>query len=48
MRNLILSAALVSASLFGMSAHAADVPLEACITYIQLSSPVSVAKPGRI
>ena len=48
MRNLILSAALVSASLFGMSAHAADVPLEAGKTYVQLSSPVAVAKPGKI
>ena len=29
MRKLILSAALVTASLFGMTAQAADVPLEA-------------------
>ena len=48
MRNLILSAALVSASLFGMSAHAADVPLEAGKTYVQLSNAVPVAEPGKI
>ena len=48
MRNLILSAALVSASLFGMTAQAADVPLEAGKTYYELSNPVSVAVPGKI
>ena len=48
MRNLILSAALVSASLFGMSAQAADVPLEAGKTYIELTNAVPVAKPGKI
>ncbi|NMY74009.1 MULTISPECIES: thiol:disulfide interchange protein DsbA [Pseudomonas] len=48
MRNLILSAALVSASLFGMSAQAADVPLEAGKTYIELANAVPVAKPGKI
>lgn len=48
MRNLILSAALVSASLFGMSAQAADVPLEAGKTYVELSNAVPVAVPGKI
>ena len=48
MRNLILSAALVSASLFGMSAQAADVPLEAGKTYGELSNAVPVAAPGQI
>ena len=48
MRNLILSAALVSASLFGMSAQAANVPLEAGKTYVELSSAVPVAAPGKI
>ena len=48
MRNLILSAALVSASLFGMSAQAADVPLVAGETYVELSNPVPVAEPGKI
>ena len=48
MRNLILSAALVSASLFGVTAQAADVPLEAGKTYYELSNPVSVAVPGKI
>ena len=48
MRNLILSAALVSASLFGVTAQAADVPLEAGKTYIELSNAVPVAVPGKI
>lgn len=48
MRNLILSAALVSATLFGMTAQAADVPLEAGKTYIELNSAVPVAVPGKI
>jgi len=48
MRNLILSAALVAASAFGVTAHAADVPLEAGKTYVQLSNPVPVAEPGKI
>ena len=48
MRNLILSAALVSASLFGMSVQAADVPLEAGKTYVELSNAVPVAAPGKI
>ncbi|MFP3516164.1 thiol:disulfide interchange protein DsbA/DsbL [Pseudomonas sp. SIMBA_077] len=48
MRNLILSAALVSATLFGMTAQAADVPLEAGKTYVELANPVPVAEPGKI
>lgn len=48
MRNLILSAALVTASLFGMTAHAADVPLEAGKTYVELPNPVAVSVPGKI
>lgn len=48
MRNLILSAALVTASLFGMTAQAADVPLEAGKTYAELTNPVPVAVPGKI
>ncbi|NBA96948.1 thiol:disulfide interchange protein DsbA/DsbL [Pseudomonas sp. R5(2019)] len=48
MRKLILSAALVAASVFGMSAQAADVPLEAGKTYVELSKPVPVATPGKI
>ena len=48
MRNLILSAALVTASLFGMTAQAADVPLEAGKTYVELSNPVPVAVPVKI
>ena len=48
MRNLIHSAALVTATLFGMTAQAADVPLEAGKTYVELSNPVPVAVPGKI
>lgn len=48
MRNLILSAALVTASLFGMTAQAADVPLEAGKTYVELTNPVPVEVPGKI
>ncbi|MGZ0714572.1 thiol:disulfide interchange protein DsbA [Pseudomonas palleroniana] len=48
MRNLILSAALVAASLFGITAHAADVPLEAGKTYVELTNPVPVSVPGKI
>ena len=48
MRNLILSAALVTASLFGMTAQAADVPLEAGKTYVELVNPVPVSEPGKI
>jgi len=48
MRNLILSAALVVASAFGMTAHADDVPLEAGKTYTELSPAVGVSEPGKI
>ncbi|MGR1218872.1 thiol:disulfide interchange protein DsbA/DsbL [Metapseudomonas otitidis] len=47
MRNLILSAVLASASLFGMTAaHAEDI--QAGKQYVELSSPVPVSKPGKI
>lgn len=46
MRNLILSATLVTASLFGLSAHAE--PIEAGKQYVELSNPVAVSKPGKI
>lgn len=46
MRNLILSATLVTASLFGLSAHAE--PIEAGKHYVELNNPVAVAKPGKI
>ena len=48
MRNLIISAALITASLFGMTAQAADVPLEAGKTYVELTNPVPVSVPGKI
>ncbi|MDY7562478.1 thiol:disulfide interchange protein DsbA/DsbL [Pseudomonas sp. 10B1] len=47
MRNLILGAALVAASLFGMSVQAAD-PIEAGKQYVELSSAVPVSVPGKI
>ncbi|BAP42337.1 thiol:disulfide interchange protein DsbA/DsbL [Pseudomonas sp. 21LCFQ02] len=47
MRNLILSAALVAASVFGMTAQAAQ-PIEAGKQYVELSSPVAVSEPGKI
>jgi thiol:disulfide interchange protein DsbA len=47
MRNLIISAALVAASLFGMSAQAAE-PAQAGKQYVELSSAVPVAEPGKI
>ncbi len=47
MRKLILSAALVAASLFGVTAQAAE-PLEAGKQYVELSSAVPVAVPGKI
>ena len=47
MRNLILSAALVAASAFGMTVQAAD-PVIAGKEYIELSNPVPVSKPGKI
>ena len=48
MRNLILSAALVTASLFGITAHAADVPREAGKPCVELAKPVAVSVPGKI
>ena len=48
MRNLIFGAFLVVASAMGVTAQAADVPLEAGKTYVELSSPVAVAEPGKI
>lgn len=47
MRKLILSAALVAASLFGVTVQAAE-PLEAGKQYVELSSAVPVAVPGKI
>ena len=47
MRNLILSAALVTISLFGMTAQAAE-PIEAGKQYVELSSAVPVSEPGKI
>ena len=46
MRNLILSAALATASLFGMVAQAE--PIQAGKQYVELTSPVPVSKPGKI
>lgn len=46
MRNLILSAVLATASLFGVSAHADDI--EAGKQYVELSNPVPISKPGKI
>lgn len=46
MRNLILGAALVTASLFGMTAQAAE-PV-ASDQYTELSNPVPVSVPGKI
>ncbi|HCN46273.1 MAG TPA: thiol:disulfide interchange protein [Pseudomonas sp.] len=46
MRNLILSAALVAASAFGMTAQAAE-PV-AGKEYNELSTPVQVSEPGKI
>ncbi|TBU76053.1 thiol:disulfide interchange protein DsbA/DsbL [Phytopseudomonas daroniae] len=46
MRNLILSAVLAGASLFGVAAHAAEI--EAGKQYVELSSPVPISKPGKI
>jgi thiol:disulfide interchange protein DsbA len=47
MRNLILSAALVVASAFGMSAQAAE-PANAGQPYVELESAVPVSEPGKI
>lgn len=50
MRNLILSAVLAGTSLFGLSAQAADAPLnlEAGKQYVELGSAVPISKPGKI
>jgi protein dithiol oxidoreductase (disulfide-forming) len=45
MRNLIISAAFVAASLFGMTAQAAETP---ATPYVELSNPVPVSVPGKI
>ena len=45
MRNLIISAAFVAASLFGMTAQAAEAP---AAPYVELTNPVPVAVPGKI
>ena len=46
MRNLILSAVIAGASLFAVAAQAE--PIEAGKQYVELSSAVPVAKPGKI
>jgi thiol:disulfide interchange protein DsbA len=46
MRNLIISAALVAASLFGMAGQATAEEPKA--PYVELSNPVPVAAPGKI
>ena len=46
MRNLLLTAVLAVASLFGVAAQAAE--FQAGREYVQLSSPVPVADPNRI
>ena len=48
MRKLILSAALVAASVFGMTAVQAAEPATAGKEYIELSNPVPVSQPGKI
>ena len=45
MRNLIISAVFAAASLFGMTAQAADAP---AAPYVELTNPVPVAVPGKI
>ncbi|MCX2899102.1 thiol:disulfide interchange protein DsbA/DsbL [Pseudomonas mandelii] len=45
MRNLIISAAFAAASLFGMTAQAAEAP---AAPYVELTSAVPVAVPGKI
>lgn len=46
MRKLVLSAVLVTASLFGLSAHAAE--FQAGKEYVELKNPVPVAEPEKI
>ncbi len=48
MRNLILGAAFIAASVFGLTAQAAGEPIEAGKQYVELSSSVPVAVPGKI
>ncbi|MHC8316913.1 thiol:disulfide interchange protein DsbA/DsbL [Pseudomonas sp. LB3P31] len=45
MRNLIISAVFAAASLFGMTAQAAEAP---AAPFVELSNPVPVAVPGKI
>nr|WP_314524049.1 thiol:disulfide interchange protein DsbA/DsbL [uncultured Pseudomonas sp.] len=45
MRNLIISAAFAAASLFGMTAQAAEAP---AAPYVELTNAVPVAVPGKI
>ena len=46
MRKLILGAALVAASVFGMAVQAE--PIEAGKQYVELANPVPVSQPGKI
>jgi len=46
MRKLVLSAVLVTASLFGLPAHAAE--FQAGKEYVELKNPVPVAEPAKI
>jgi thiol:disulfide interchange protein DsbA len=46
MRNLVFTALLVTASVFGLSAQAAD--FRAGKEYVELKTPVPVAEPGKI
>jgi thiol:disulfide interchange protein DsbA len=46
MRNLILSAALATASLFAVAANAE--PIEAGKQYVELNNPVPVSEPGKV
>lgn len=48
MRKLILSAALVAASVFGITAVQAADTATAGKEYIELSNPVAVSQPGKI
>ncbi|VVN26192.1 thiol:disulfide interchange protein DsbA [Pseudomonas fluorescens] len=45
MRNLIISAVFAAASLFGVTAQAAEAP---AAPYVELANPVPVAVPGKI
>ena len=50
MRNLMMSVALVASGLFGLSAQAADAPLnlQAGKQYVELNSAVAISQPGKI